>query len=60
MNSLTKENLWQIYFSDNAEWSFEIFYKKLSFDVKNNKKQEIKEMTAVSYNVYKKSFENLK
>ena len=37
-------------FSDNIEWSFKIFWKMISADVKANiKQQETKDLVAVSY-----------
>ena len=50
VNLIKKENLWQIFFSDNVEWSSKNYWKMISVDVKANlKQQELKDLGAVSY-----------
>ena len=50
VNLIKKENLWQIFFSDNVEWSSKNYWKMISADVKANlKQQELKDLGAVSY-----------
>ena len=40
VNLLKMENLWQFFFSDNAEWNTKYFWKMISADVKANKNKK--------------------
>ena len=56
--SVKKEKLVTIFFSDNVEWSSKTLWKNISSDVKANLKQDIKHIEADLRNIYKKYLEN--